>query len=111
MKNLFETLMVLLAGIFTSASAFGAEEIVTETTNAGMGNAAFIGLAAGLGIAFAAFGGATAQGRICAAAMEGIARNPNAQKSMFTSMILGLALIESLILLTFAVSFLLYGKL
>jgi len=71
---------------------------------------AFIGLACGLGIAIAAFGGALAQGRTAAAALDGIARNPGASGKIFTPMILGLALIESLVIYALVISFLLLGK-
>jgi F-type H+-transporting ATPase subunit c len=54
--------------------------------------------AAGFAIAVAAFGGALGQGRAAAAALEGIARNPNASGKLFVPMILGLALIESLVI-------------
>lgn len=70
-----------------------------------------IALASGFGIAIAAFGGALAQGRVGSAAMEGIARNPGAAGAMFVPFILGLALIESLVIYTFVISFFLFGKL
>jgi len=71
----------------------------------------FVALAAGFGIAIAAFGGAIAQGKAVTAAMEGIARNPGAQGKMFVPMILGLALIESLVIYSLVISFSLIGKL
>jgi len=71
----------------------------------------FIALAAGFGIAIAAFGGALAQGRAVTATMEGIARNPGAAGKMFVPMILGLALIESLVIYSLVISFSLIGKL
>lgn len=70
-----------------------------------------IALAAGLGIGIAAFGGALGQGRTAAAALEGIARNPNASGKLFTPMILGLALIESLVIYSLVVSLMLMGNL
>jgi F-type H+-transporting ATPase subunit c len=54
-------------------------------------------LAAGIGFAIAVFGGALGQSRIGAAACEGAARNPGASAKIQTMMILGLALIESLV--------------
>ena len=69
-----------------------------------------IGLAAGLGIGIAAFGGALGQGRAAAAALDGIARNPGAADKLFTPMILGLALIESLVIYSLIISILLIGK-
>ena len=65
--------------------------------------------AAGFAIAIAALGGTLAQGRATAAALEGISRNPGASAKIQTPMILGLALIESLVLFAFVVAFLLQG--
>jgi F-type H+-transporting ATPase subunit c len=45
-----------------------------------------------------------------AAAMEGIARNPQSAKSLNTPMILTLALIESLVVLSFLIAILIEGK-
>jgi F-type H+-transporting ATPase subunit c len=69
-----------------------------------------IGLAAGLGIGIAAFGGALGQGRAAAAALDGIARNPGASDKIFTPMILGLALIESLVIYSLVIAIMLYLK-
>jgi F-type H+-transporting ATPase subunit c len=63
--------------------------------------AAGAGLAIGLGV----LGGALGQGRAAAAALEGISRNPGAAPRIQTPMILGLALIESLVLLAFVIAF------
>ena len=70
----------------------------------------WIAIAAGLGIAIAAFGGALGQGRTAATALDGIARNPGAADKLFTPMILGLALIESLVIYSLLISYLLQGK-
>jgi F-type H+-transporting ATPase subunit c len=56
-------------------------------------------------------GGALGQGRAVAAAMDGIARNPAAQPKMFVPMILGLVFMETLVLFSFVIAFLLIGKL
>jgi len=87
--------------------------IAAETGEAGGSSSeakGFIAIACGLGIAVAAFGGAIAQGRAAAAAIEGIARNPGAASKVFTPMILGLALIESLVIYALVVSLILVGK-
>jgi F-type H+-transporting ATPase subunit c len=70
----------------------------------------WIAIAAGIGIALAAFGGALGQGRTASSALGGIARNPGASGKIFTPMILGLALIESLVIYSLIISFLLIGK-
>lgn len=67
--------------------------------------------AVGIGIALAVIGAATAQGRIAAAFMEGVSRNPGAQKSMFVPMIISLAFVETLVLFTFLVVNGISGKL
>jgi F-type H+-transporting ATPase subunit c len=67
--------------------------------------AAGAGIAIGLGV----LGGALGQGRAAAAALEGISRNPGASARIQTPMILGLALIESLVLLAFVIAFFLQG--
>jgi len=64
----------------------------------------------GLGLGLAAFGGGLGQGRTAAAALEGIARNPGASDKLFVPMIIGLALIESLVLYTFIIAIFLQGK-
>jgi F-type H+-transporting ATPase subunit c len=69
----------------------------------------WIAIAAGLGMALASFGGAISQSRAASAALDGIARNPGASDKIFTPMLLGLALIESLVLFTFVIAFLLYN--
>lgn len=72
---------------------------------------AAIAMATGLGLGIAAVGGALAQGRAAAAALEGIGRNPAAAKELFTPMLLSLALIESLVIYSLVISFILSGKL
>jgi F-type H+-transporting ATPase subunit c len=67
--------------------------------------AAGAGFAIGLGV----LGGGLGQGRAAAAALEGISRNPGAAGRIQTPMILGLALIESLVLLAFVIAFFLQG--
>jgi F-type H+-transporting ATPase subunit c len=62
-------------------------------------------IAIGFGFAIAAGLGALGQGRVAAAAAEGAARNPGAAGRIQTMMILGLALIESLVLFALLVVF------
>jgi F-type H+-transporting ATPase subunit c len=74
------------------------------------GNSGLIALAAGLGLGLAALGGALGQGRAAATALDGIARNPGAADKIRGPMILGLALIESLVIYALIIGFLLLGK-
>ena len=67
-------------------------------------------IGAGLCMGIAAFGGGMGQGRATAAALEGIARNPGASGKLFTPLILGLALIESLVIYALVIAFMVVGK-
>ncbi len=105
-KKLALVIASLTTLISTSAFAQGA----AEAAGAGGGAQAMAALGAGLAIGLAALGCGMGQGRASAAALEGISRNPGAAGRIQTPMILGLALIESLVLFAFAVAFLRYGK-
>ncbi len=72
---------------------------------------AFLALAIGLGLAIAAFGSATGQGKAIQAAMEGIARQPEAAGQIQTTMIIGLAFVEALTIYSLVIGFVLVGKL
>ncbi|MEC7523762.1 MAG: ATP synthase F0 subunit C [Myxococcota bacterium] len=100
-------ILALLSGFSTLAlaSTAFAQDASSNQMDANM----FYALAAALSIGVAAFGGALAQGRASAAALEGIARNPNASGKIFVPMILGLALIESLVIYALIISFQLLG--
>lgn len=101
-------LAIATVATLTSTSAFaqaGAAAASNEWDTKGL-----LAIAASLAIGLAAFGGTWAQGRTAAAALEGISRNPGAAPKIQTPMILGLALIESLVLFGFLIAFLLQGK-
>jgi F-type H+-transporting ATPase subunit c len=92
---------VLLLGTFMLT--FGAS-FAMAAEGAGASDA-YASLGAGLAIGIAAFGGSLGQGKAAAAALEGIARNPGASGKIFVPMIIGLALIESLVIYAFLVAF------
>ena len=77
---------------------------------AATGDGAWMSVAVAIGIGLAALGGTYSQGQVGSAALEGIARNPNATDKVFVPMILGLAFIESLVLFTWVLMFMLLGK-
>jgi F-type H+-transporting ATPase subunit c len=91
---------------FLTSTAFAANGAEANQFDA----QAMAALGAGLAIGLAVLGGGMGQGRAAAAALEGISRNPGAAPRIQTPMILGLALIESLVLFAFAIAFLLQGK-
>lgn len=106
MKNFAKTLFVAIASTLFTSVAFAQEAAAhTAASDAGL-----IALGAGLAIGLAAFGGALGQAKTAASALEGIARNPGAQGKIFTPMIIGLALIESLVIYAFVIAFFLQGK-
>ncbi len=67
-------------------------------------------IAALVSLGLAILGGTLGQGRAAAAAYAGICRNPSAADKVFTPLILGLALIESLVILGFvALNMVMFG--
>ncbi len=106
MKKASFIFLLVVVGMLFSTSLFGAEEI----TQTGAELKKWLGFSAAFAIGVAALGGALAQGRAAAAALEGIARNPGAKSAVFTPMILGLALIESLVIYALIIAFMLVGK-
>ena len=95
-------LLFAVAGILMSSmSVFAQADTAAHVDN----NVGLKALAAGIGFAIAVFGGAIGQSRIGAAACEGAARNPGAAGRIQTMMILGLALIESLVLFALVIVF------
>lgn len=73
--------------------------------------AALLALGVTLGLPIAAGLAALAQGRAASAALEGIARQPEAAGDIRGSLILSLALIESLVIYVLLAFLLMYGKL
>ena len=100
-------LATVCVSTLASSAAFAQEGAQASGGSAAQAMAA---LGAGLAIGLAVVGGGLGQGRAAAAALEGISRNPGATSRIMTPMILGLALIESLVLFAFIVAFLLQGK-
>ncbi len=94
----------LFAAAVTTLCLFVEPALAEDAGSAAAGYMALAPIGAGLGMAFASGLGAFSQARVCAAALEGIGRNPGAAGQMQTPMILGLALIESLVLFTLAIA-------
>jgi F-type H+-transporting ATPase subunit c len=109
MKKAAVVLLVLVAVMMIAPAAF-AQGGGAAADKAPL-NTGHLALAAGFGVAIAAVGGGLGQGRIAAAACEGIARNPGAAGGVRAAMLLGLVFVETLTLFTFVVGILLYLKL
>lgn len=105
-RNLAAALTFVATMLLFASTAFadGGAADTKETV------AAALALSAGLGLGLAAIGGALGQGRAAAAALEGIGRNPAASKELFTPLLLSLALIESLVIYSLVIAFILSGK-
>jgi F-type H+-transporting ATPase subunit c len=99
MKYLSKYSWLGLAGILFPWVAFAQDAAAAVAGPAGALGAA----GAALGIAIAVFGAATAQGRIAASYMEGVARNPGAEKVMKTQLILCLVFVETLVIFTLGI--------
>lgn len=104
----FGVLMVLSTGM---ALASGEQAAAPAAAGLDPLVKAMIALAAGLGLGIAAFGGAIGQGRAIATALDSIGRNPGASGKITTPMIIGLAMVESLVIYSLVVSLLLVFKL
>jgi F-type H+-transporting ATPase subunit c len=101
MKNTKMVFFAVIAIALLSISAFAqAGAADNESTVNG-----YKALAAGLGFGLAAGLGGIGQGLIGSRAVEGAARNPGAAGTVQTMMIIGLALIESLVLLALVIVF------
>ena len=75
-----------------------------------MTQSALIALAAALCIAFSTFFPAMGQGKAAKAALESIARQPEAAKEIRSTLLLSLALMEALTIYGLLIAFILVGK-
>lgn len=106
MKKLLFSFFVIAGQMVLATLALAAGEESTSSSGGG----GLVAIGAGLAMGLAAFGGGLGQGRAASSALEGIARNPGAAPKVMVPMIMGLALIESLVLLAFLIAYTLVGK-
>ena len=93
-------LMKVISMLFTLL-AFASMAVAQNAPAGETGSRPLLNVTGALAVAIAAGFGAIGDSRAIAAACEGTARNPGAGGRIFTMMILGLALIETLVLFTF----------
>ncbi|MBV2169926.1 MAG: ATP synthase F0 subunit C [Bdellovibrio sp.] len=89
-------MIVAMVAMLATTSAFAQEAaapVVAASSDRGL-----VAIAAAIAIALSVFAGAMAQGKTASTALDGIARNPAASGKLLIPMILGLALIESLVI-------------
>ena len=94
--GMLSVLMVLALATVAMATEHGADMMAATTPAAPAANIALICLAAALSVCVAAFGCGIGMGAGINGACSGIARNPEASGKITVTMIIGLALIESL---------------
>lgn len=104
-----------LIGILTACFVLGAASMALAAEDsavkaAGMWVFFGIAIASGGGIGFAALGTGIGMGNAINGALTGTARNPEAGGKIMTTMIIGLALIESLCIYALVICFLLVFK-
>ena len=100
MRKYWSKLVWIAIALLCSADAAFAAE------GAAVGSAA---LGAGIAMGLAALGGCVGQGKAAGAAFDSIGRNPSAAGKLQTPMIIGLVFIESLVILSFAIAYLMIG--
>lgn len=98
MRKLTIGMFSLLAIMTMTMPAYAQGGAAAPATN-------WVAIASGFGMAIAAGMAALGQGRVGAAACEGMARNPGARPGIQLALILGLAFIESLVLFTLVIVF------
>ena len=104
---MMKRILPLMMLVMVAAPAFAADAANAEPTMV----KGLLAIAAGIAISFAAGLGALGQSRGLAAALEGIARNPSASGKLVTPMIIGLALIESLVIYALVIALMIVLKL
>ena len=75
-----------------------------------MTDSAIIAIAAAITIAFSTIGPALGQGKTAAAAMESIARQPDAAGEIRSSLIISMAMMEALTIYGLLIAFMLVAK-
>ena len=104
-----------LVGIFAAVMVIGSASMAFASEDAVVKAASLwvffgIAIACGLGIGMAAMGTGIGMGNAINGALQGTARNPEAGGKIMTTMIIGLALIESLCIYALVICFILVFK-
>lgn len=108
-RNLIRFGFGLMTVLFSAMTAL-AQAPAAPAEGAGIGKGlGYIGAGIGFGIAAGLCG--IGQGRVAAAACEGMARNPGAYNRVQLALILGLVFIETLVLFSFLIVYMHFGEL
>ncbi|MEW6109758.1 MAG: ATP synthase F0 subunit C [Nitrospirota bacterium] len=104
MKKTMSLILLALMMLVLFAPAVLAEEAAAAPAGDASSVKAWAAIAAGLAIGIAALGTGIGQGIGLRGAAEGVARNPGASGKITTTLIIGLAMIESLCIYALLVS-------
>ena len=109
MKRVFQIVTAIATMCLASATVWANEtaEVVEKVSNFDGTGVAY---AAAGAIAIAAFGGAIGQSMGIKSALDSIGRNPSAASKITTPMIIGLAMIESLVIYALVIALMLVLK-
>ncbi len=111
MKKIIAIMMLVVCAVLFASVVFAAESAAAAPDAGKFGFFGTVAAASAIGIGIAALGTGIGMGLGIGRAVEGIARNPEASGKIMTTMIVGLALIESLAIYTLVVVLiLLYAK-
>ncbi len=106
-KYRIAALLIFVAVMVVAPMAFAAEAGGAGSEGRYAGFFSYIALACVLGLGLAAAGGGIGMGTAVSGAVNAMSRNPGFYGRIFTSMLIGLALIESLVIYTLVVVLLL----
>ncbi len=109
MKKTLSMVLLVMALLVILAPAVFAQEAAAATSpdSAKMHYYALAAIACGIGVGIAALGTGIGQGMGLKGATDGIARNPGASGKITTTLIIGLAMIESLCIYALVVALIL----
>ncbi len=97
MKKVTMFMLAMLAMILTAPEAFASEG------GASNGAVTYLALGCVIGLGLAALGGGIGMGNAISGALSAMARNPGFYQKLFPNMLIGLALIESLVIYTLVI--------
>ena len=107
-KSVIAILLITAFLLLSTSFVFATEEAMAEgAKSSNIFFYAMAALAAGIGVGIVALGCGIGQGLGTARACEGIARNPGASGKITTTLIIGLALMESLTIYALVVALIL----
>ncbi len=107
MKKLNLFVLALLAIVAAAPAAFAQEAEAAAASGHSSGALTYMALGCVVGLGLAAYGGGIGMGNAISGALSAMARNPGIYQRLFPSMLIGLAMIESLVIYTLVVVLLL----